>query len=512
MILNKIKLYGKVVVATTILCIAGIVKSNGQARKASAVQAKIARLKAAVEANPDKLDAHLAYINAVGIDHPAVPAQYRSWMIKYPKCATVPFAIGKTYGDIESPKAKPFLLKAVEIDPKFAGAWLELSNDAQLWGDFIASDEYLRRAVLLEPSDDELAFRYAYSFKDKDEAQFRERCLDIAKRFPDRNSAQTALFLLAAYSKDKSRQLKDFESLKTSFPPDKFVSSQGMMFEYEHVLFDADLEKAIKLAEEMAQIKGDHKELWVKQFDFVQTVAATKKLIAEKKGEEAFALISKVEPVRYFDLQSQHCLLKAEALSISGHMDRAYDSLVVFFAKQPEIKIKNSILAYGAKLGKDHVQIQNNIWKQLDERSKVATPFKLKNYLNGQMVSLSDYKGKVVLLTYWFPGCGPCRGEFPHFENVMKKFKGKAVDYIGINLNRKQNDYVLPFMKGSGYSFTPLEESTGRVKGTLDDKGRAPSNFLIDPKGKVVFSDFMIHEDNEEQLEMMISLLLDRKV
>jgi thiol-disulfide isomerase/thioredoxin len=122
--------------------------------------------------------------------------------------------------------------------------------------------------------------------------------------------------------------------------------------------------------------------------------------------------------------------------------------------------------------------------------------------------SLADFKGKAILLTYWFPGCGPCRGEFPHFENVVRKFKGKDLEYIGINIVSDQNEYVVPFMKSSGYSFTPLEEVRERVKGNLDNRGAAPANFLIDKQGRVIFSDFRTDGDNEEDLEMMINMLV----
>ena len=125
--------------------------------------------------------------------------------------------------------------------------------------------------------------------------------------------------------------------------------------------------------------------------------------------------------------------------------------------------------------------------------------------------SLSDYKGKVVLLTYWFPGCGPCRGEFPHFENVLKKFKGGDLVYLGINIAADQNDYVLPFMRSSGYSFIPLLDDSTWIKGPLDNRRAAPVNFLIDQNGKITFSNFRTDESNEAVLETMINSMLTRK-
>ncbi|MNY59874.1 hypothetical protein D3C86_1963630 [compost metagenome] len=83
---------------------------------------------------------------------------------------------------------------------------------------------------------------------------------------------------------------------------------------------------------------------------------------------------------------------------------------------------------------------------------------------------------------------------------------------MGINIVSEQNEYVLPFMKGSGYSFTPLEDVKGREKGNLDNRGAAPTNFLIDKQGRVIFSNFRTDGSNEDELELMIKMLLADKM
>jgi thiol-disulfide isomerase/thioredoxin len=211
---------------------------------------------------------------------------------------------------------------------------------------------------------------------------------------------------------------------------------------------------------------------------------------------------------RYFPFKTGLSILKAQAVAVSVNINAAYDSLMVYFVKTPDVKLKKCIADYGTTLGKNGAQVEADIWKKLDAVSKQATPFTLKRYLTPGMASLSDYQGKVVLLTYWFPGCGPCRGEFPHFEKVIREFKGKPVDYLGLNIAPEQNEYVIPFMKSSGYSFTPLEDVKGRVKGNMDNGSAAPVNFLIDQQGRIIFSNFSINEVNEDQLEMMINLIL----
>jgi hypothetical protein len=97
----------------------------------------------------------------------------------------------------------------------------------------------------------------------------------------------------------------------------------------------------------------------------------------------------------------------------------------------------------------------------------------------------------------------------PFFENVVKQYQRSQLAYVGINIVAEQDEYVIPFHDSSGFSFTPLADIKGRDKGNLENYGAAPTNFLIDKAGRIVFSDFMIGAENETHLKMMIDLLLD---
>jgi thiol-disulfide isomerase/thioredoxin len=106
-----------------------------------------------------------------------------------------------------------------------------------------------------------------------------------------------------------------------------------------------------------------------------------------------------------------------------------------------------------------------------------SAPFTLGLYTENKKVSLSDYRGKVVPLTFWFPGCGPCRGEFPHLEHVIDRFSRDSVVYLAINVYGTRN---------------------------------MPTNYLIDRNGNVLFKKFQIEEDSGERtLELMIRSALD---
>jgi thiol-disulfide isomerase/thioredoxin len=472
-------------------------------------KAELDKLKQAVEASPDSLSKHAAYISAVGIENPELVKQYDLWIKKYPKSPVIPYALSKAYLDVESPKAKPYLLKTVAIDPKYGEAWSGLWIDAERWGDFKASREYLAKAVAADPSNASYAFYYASSFGTIDMDKYRELSLGVAKKFPDSERGAQALYWLGSKSTNDQDKLKYFEMLRTSYPPAKFNWSASGMSLYFSVLLKTDPEKAVVFAADMGKdAKEKEAKTWANLAMQAQYIAAAKKLMEQNKADEALTSLDKVKLSKYDNFNKNLVLLKAQAIDKTGNTKAAYDSVMHVFVKTPATMFQKALYAYGVKLGKDASQVKGDILKSLDANAKEATPFTLKKYFGEGSTSLSDYKGKVVLLTYWFPGCGPCRGEFPHFEDVIRQYKNKPLEYVGINILSDQNDYVIPFMKTSGYSFTPLEDVKGRVKGNLDNRNAAPANFIIDQNGRLIFSNFRISEDNEDDLKLMIDLLL----
>jgi thiol-disulfide isomerase/thioredoxin len=480
-----------------------------RAKKAAAVTTDenvLEKLKLAVEAAPDSLSRHNAYIEAIGPDNPEVATRYDALIKEFPKCAVVPYALAKVYIDQESPKAKPYLLKAVAIDPKYGQAWADLWMDAQRWGDFNQGWKYLEKAMAADPSNADYAFSYATSFMGLDQDKFTALSLKIAKDFPNSDKGVRALGYLASRSSEKD-QIKYYQLLHDSFPPNV---SGGYMGSYFYLLLAANPEKAESLATEMKAAKQGGGTNWSGLAEQAEFVIQGKKLLDQNKPGDALVVFSKVKVPRYaLSANKSLFLLKSEAIDQMGNHSAAYDTIMKAFVKVPSTIMQEALYRYGEKSGKTEAAVKADIYKKLEANAKEATPFTLKKYIGEGSTSLADYKGKVTLLTYWFPGCGPCRGEMPFFENVVKQYKKRPLVYVGINIDRGQDDYVLPFHKSSGFSFTPLADVSGRIKGNLDNKGAAPVNFLIDQNGRIIFSDFSIHAENEADLKLMVDLLLN---
>ena len=472
---------------------------------------EIAKLRTAVEANPNDLTAHEQYIKAVGITDPEIEKQYEAWMKQFPQSATVAYAIGHAYCNKESPKAKPYLLKAVEMDPKFDKAYFDLWIDGERWGDFSASRAYLAKAKEANSASADYAFYYANTFSKTDFEKYKKASLEVAANFPNTERGAQALYWLANRTDDSKEKIIFYEQQRKDFPPDKFSWTSSGMSEYFDLLLKTEPNKALSLAQSMVEFKGRDVKTWETNVSNAKNMIEVQTLLSSGKASDAVVVLDKLIVPRYSSSKEDIAYLKATALDAAGNTAKAYESLLVYFAKEPTAKMNEALNSYGKKLGKDTKKVDEEVWYIRDTASKKAPDFKLQRYLTEGFSSLSDFKGKVVMITYWFPGCGPCRGEFPHFENVVKKFKGKDFVYLGINIVPEQDEYVVPFMKSSGYSFTPLKDNADWEKGPLNNRNAAPVNFLIDKSGQIIFSNFRTNEQNEDALEFMINSMLRRK-
>jgi thiol-disulfide isomerase/thioredoxin len=106
--------------------------------------------------------------------------------------------------------------------------------------------------------------------------------------------------------------------------------------------------------------------------------------------------------------------------------------------------------------------------------------------LDGTRVSLSSFKGKVVLLSFWATWCGPCKQEMPEMQTLYQKLKGRGFEVVAVDM-MEDKATVSEFVKRTGYTFPVLLDTTGEVGGAGLYSARAiPTNYVIDKTGKIV--------------------------
>ncbi|HZG70138.1 MAG TPA: redoxin domain-containing protein [Chondromyces sp.] len=135
-----------------------------------------------------------------------------------------------------------------------------------------------------------------------------------------------------------------------------------------------------------------------------------------------------------------------------------------------------------------------------------APDFELKT-LDGQTVSLSDYKGKKVILNFWATWCPPCKEEMPHMQKFYEEqAEEKNVEILAVNLTSsdKSVGHVREFVKSYGLTFpVPLDE-----EGTIGSQYSAitiPTSYLLNTDGTI--GEKVIGPMDEEMLEMLVDQL-----
>ena len=480
----------------------------------------VADWKLKVEAHPDSLSYHTGYIKSIGWDgnlfilerdyksrydsaESMLDNQYMIWASKFATVPVVHYAIGSAFYEHESPKATAYLKKVVELDAKNADALFKLSIDAERWGNSKAASEYMRLASEADPANPAYLFYYASNFRRTNLDFYRKKVEELVKLFPAHERAAQGLYWLAYETKERENKIKIYEELRSKFSPEKFSwSESGMYGLFDQYLFSQQFEKANDLAQSMSAKKG-----WNEMQVFAQNISTIQKHIDGGKYKIAYDSILKLKLARFTSFQEKVVILEAELADKTGNSVAGYEKLLQKHAKDPTDELARLLKVYSGKIGKDERVVTNDLWAIRNKTKKPAYPFELGQYTSNSTLSLSDLKGKVVLVTFWFPGCGPCRAEFPHFENVVKKYDKKKVVYLGINVFPNQDDYVLPFMKSTKYSFTPLRATSVWAEKHFGVRGQ-PTNFLLDKEGNIVFANFRTDQNNERTLEIMIDSLL----
>ena len=118
-----------------------------------------------------------------------------------------------------------------------------------------------------------------------------------------------------------------------------------------------------------------------------------------------------------------------------------------------------------------------------DLRGKIAPGFTLKTP-DGKTVSLSDYKGKAVLLNFWATWCAPCKLEMPWLIELQKQYASQGFTVLGVSEDDPPASDVGAFAKkmGINYPVAIANDSIGKAYGGVDS---LPTSYYIGRDGKI---------------------------
>jgi peroxiredoxin len=133
-----------------------------------------------------------------------------------------------------------------------------------------------------------------------------------------------------------------------------------------------------------------------------------------------------------------------------------------------------------------------------------ATPDISLKDLDGNTVSLSSLRGKVVLLDFWASWCGPCRKENKHLINTYAKFKAKGFEIYSVSLDDDKRAWQQA-IKQDRITWLQVNDGGGWDAAIANQWNiqQIPTTYLIDKDGKIIARDVQ-----GKQLESKIKELL----
>jgi len=136
---------------------------------------------------------------------------------------------------------------------------------------------------------------------------------------------------------------------------------------------------------------------------------------------------------------------------------------------------------------------------------KSAPDFEVET-LDGRTLRLSEFRGKVVVLNFWFIGCGPCRVEIPSLNKLVAEFGDRGAVFVAFALDPA--DRLPSFLKDIPFRYQIVPDASALVKSFGVEL--FPTHVLIDKEGRIEYFLTGGSADRDKDLRVMIEQLLKR--
>ena len=105
--------------------------------------------------------------------------------------------------------------------------------------------------------------------------------------------------------------------------------------------------------------------------------------------------------------------------------------------------------------------------------------------LDGKNLSLSDLRGKAVIVNFWATWCGPCKIETPWLVELQNQYGAQGLQVVGVAMDDSGKDEIEKFAKDMGVNYPVLigKEAVGDAYGGVP---ALPESFFVGRDGKIV--------------------------
>jgi thiol-disulfide isomerase/thioredoxin len=145
------------------------------------------------------------------------------------------------------------------------------------------------------------------------------------------------------------------------------------------------------------------------------------------------------------------------------------------------------------------------VWGQ----EQIAPQFAVKD-INGRVVRLRAYRGKVVLINFWATWCPPCRAEMPDLVRLQREHAKQGLQIIGITYPPETKTLVRRFARSLKVNY-PIILGTRQIKARFSSEETLPLTIVIDRDGKVtdVISGILLRREFDEKIRPLLTKNLE---
>lgn len=123
---------------------------------------------------------------------------------------------------------------------------------------------------------------------------------------------------------------------------------------------------------------------------------------------------------------------------------------------------------------------------QNNEREFKDAPDFTLTTMEGEEFTLSDRRGRIVVLNFWATWCAPCRKEIPDFMELHEELNDDGVLFAGVSLDEEGWEKVRPYAEDMGINY-PIMVDDGSVSREYGPIRAIPTTFIINKKGQVEY-------------------------